>query len=531
MTQVRDGHSSEGLGRREISGLSREIAWTYASLIATTGVTLLITGFAVRRLGLHDFGLFSLIGSLALFLNIFDFGLGLAVQRASAAEIALTGGPAQQALRREINACHGAYAALGMAGMTALVGGLMFGIWLVDSGHRGDDLLLTAFFSGLAVVGSTSTSAFVGALTGRRRFRSLALASVVGAAANFLVVLTMVGVLGAGVVGLALGQFSSILFNRIILGALIRREIKWLKIVPSRPRWTDLSKVASFTLPLLVLSIGGHIITVTDLIIVGSVVSASAVGLYRLGSMIPTLAVGILYKGYDTAFPAIAGTGAISQNEIIAFLTRLFGFVAGLGFGLLALLREDIVAIVLGRVSPTAASVLFVFCLVWIANVPVHGLALTLIARGKQRSFVPLVAIEMVANLVLTVILTPRLGAIGAAVATLISLAVSNLLTLPIILRRESEIEARKLVVTGVAHVGSGFLIAALAFVGFSWLEPSVLRIILSSGLAATIGAACGYVLLGQTGREMLRSTLARRNGDRSHVAIVATPTELGVGE
>ena len=39
-----------------------------------------------------------------------------------------------------------------------------------------------------------------------------------------------------------------------------------------------------------------------------ALLSAATIGLYKLGAMIPTQAAGLLFNGYDTVFPTVAGS-------------------------------------------------------------------------------------------------------------------------------------------------------------------------------------------------------------------------------
>jgi O-antigen/teichoic acid export membrane protein len=91
----------------------------------------------------------------------------------------------------------------------------------------------------------------------------------------------------------------------------------------------------------------------------------------------------------------------------------------------------------LGHNNHDAQTVLWLFAVVWMVNSVIHPAALLLIARRRQRSIVRLVGLEYAANLVLTVALVPALGAVGSAIATLITLAASNLVLLPRILAKD----------------------------------------------------------------------------------------------
>ena len=137
------------------------------------------------------------------------------------------------------------------------------------------------------------------------------------------------------------------------------------------------------------------------------------------------------------------------------------------------MMRDDVVVVIVGHSSHLASLVLVVFCAAWIANIPVHGLALLLIARGRQGSFIPLVAAEAMANIVLTVCFVEAFGPIGAAEATLLTIAVSNLLILPYVVRREFGFSTFRVVWwNGAVPVAVGLVIPAVIALPFYVLHP-----------------------------------------------------------
>ena len=81
--------------------------------------------------------------------------------------------------------------------------------------------------------------------------------------------------------------------------------------------------MASFSAPLLLLSVAGQLISATDLVVVGAVATAASVGLYRAGSVVPSQAIVLLFTGYDTVYPHLAGTtDHVGQEDATGFSPR-----------------------------------------------------------------------------------------------------------------------------------------------------------------------------------------------------------------
>jgi O-antigen/teichoic acid export membrane protein len=361
---------------------------------------------------------------------------------------------------------------------------------------------------GLSVALNLGTASFAGIPAGRRQFHVPAIGGLVGTGVEIAVVVATIGYLH--LVALGAGFLASVLVSQGYCAWWIWKHEPWFRHLPRRIGWVDIRRVASFSAPLLVLSVSGQVISATDLVVVGAVATAAAVGLYRAGSVVPSQATFLLFTGYDTLYPHLAGTtDRVGQENATRFLTRVASFVAGAVFATVILLRVDVVVIVTGRASALGESVLVVFCCVWLANVPVHGLSLLLIARGRQNVFVWLVGVEAAANLVLTIVITVLIGPIGAAYATLVTIVVSNVIVFPHLVRHEfSEAAARRTALEALVAIAVGGASAALAAspafeIGAGWG-----RLLVGLALGGGFSCALGLVLLRQRGRSVLASML-----------------------
>jgi O-antigen/teichoic acid export membrane protein len=492
-------------------GLGTDALWAWAGLASTVAANLGVAALALRRLGAPSYGVFALVSSVLGLVAVADFGLSLSVARSEARRQA--GSEEPGVARRQVEAAH--RLCLRLALLTLAAAGLAtLGAALAPArlAHHGQ-LTPTTALVGVAASLSLGTSALAGLARGQRRFGAIAGAGWASAAANLACVATLSG--RAGLVSLGWGQLAGVLTGRAVLAAWARRQAPWFRLLPRRLPRPSLGQAAATSLPLLALSLAGQLITASDLVVVTALSSAAAAALYRLGSLVPSQASILLYTALDTSFPVVAGLAeARAQEELARLLTRVSSFVAGAGFAALVLLRSEVVAAVLGRPAPLASSVLGVFCLVWLANVPVHCLMLVLIGRGEHRLFLPVVAAEAALNVVLTVALVAAMGPLGAALATLATLAFSNLVAIPVRARRLVGLDACRMVwasgvVPALLGAGAGAAGAAPSLA----LGGGSARLALGLALGAAAALAAGWWLLGRQGRLGLRRLLSSKPG------------------
>jgi O-antigen/teichoic acid export membrane protein len=439
-----------------------------------------------------------------------DFGLQLAVIRATARDTDAFGAGERTKARNDVETAHFAYGSAGIcAALISGVAGLV--VYAVAGGLSSDEHLPAAIvLIGLSVGLSLGTSAYSGVLIGRRQFQVPAIGGVLGTTVELVIVIFTVDQLR--LVALGLGLLANVVVSQAYAAWWLRRHERWFRLVPRPHRWVTVRQVAAFALPLIVIPLAGQVIPATDLAVVGAVATAGAVGLYQAGSVIPGGIITFLFAGFDTVYPHLAGTAdSAGQEDAVRFLTRVAAFIAGAAFATVILLRADVIQVMLGRPSALAESVLIVFCGIWMANIPLHGPGLLLIARGRQRVFAPLIAAETVANIALTGPFALWMGPIGAAVATLVTIAVSNLIVFPYIARREflpgpvwgPTAAAIAIMVVGAAS--AGIVVAPLLA-----LSPGLGRLVGGLIAGGLVSCAFGLLLLRREGRSTLVGMLRR---------------------
>ncbi len=499
----------------QVTGLGRNAAWLYLNAGTSAIGGLYLLGFSFRHLGASTYGLYALAATVLGVFGTVDFGLRMFVIRATARDSGSFTDDERRQARSDVEHAHTTYAVWGFAVLVA-TGILTLLVALThDRSIAGKHIPLMVLLVGLSIALNLGTASFAGIPVGRRQFHVPAIGGLAGTGVEIAVVVVTIDRLH--LVALGAGFLASVLVSQGYCAWWIRRHEPWFRHLPRRIGWADIRRVASFSAPLLVLSVSGQVISATDLIVVGAVATTAAVGLYRAGSIVPSQATSLLFTGYDTVYPHLAGTtDRDGQESAIRFLTRVAAFVAGATFATVIVLRVDVVVAVTGHTSSLGESVLIVFCCIWLANVPVHGLSLLLIARGRQNVFIRLVGVEASANLALTIVFAVVIGPIGAAYATLVTIVVSNVIVFPHLVRHEvSSGTARRTVLEALAVSAIGGAGAALATCPAFEIGAGWGRLLVGLALGGGLTGALGLVLLRQSGRlvlaSMLRSTRAAR--------------------
>jgi len=495
-------------GTLQVSGLGHNAAWLYLNMGASALGGLYLLGFSFRQLGASAYGVYALVATVLAVFGTVDFGLKLFVIRSTARDSDSFDDDERRESRRDVLAAHNTYAVWGFAVLVATGIAMALVATISSRAFAEMQVQLLVLLVGLSVALNLGTASFGGILAGRRQFKILAIYGLAGTGVNIAIVVSTIGHLN--LVALGAGLLASVLVSQGGCVWWVHLHEPWFHQLPRPVGWAETRRVASFAAPLLVISAAGQVIAATDLIVVSAVATTAAAGLYRAGSIVPSHATTMLFTGYDTVYPHLAGTTDLDgQEKTTRFLTRVAAFAAGAMFAIMIVLRVDVVMAVTGHASDLAESVLVVFCCIWLANVPIHGLSLLLIARGRQNVFIWLVGIEAAANLALSIVFAVMIGPIGAAYATLVTIVVSNLMVFPVLVRHDlSKGGARRTVLEALVAIAVGGVSAVLAASPVLLLGAGWGRLLVGGLLGAGFSCALGLVLLRQAGRSVLASML-----------------------
>jgi O-antigen/teichoic acid export membrane protein len=475
--------------------IGRQAFMNVASVVLGGAYTIWLTAYLVAHLGTGAYGAWATITAVLLPLMVLDAGLSLLVIRAAAAHRMR---PDESAV--EVTTAHGLYLGLGGIGLVlGLVLGLLpsalLGLSEADAQQvRYTGWILAADF-GLII----GTSALPGLLRGHRRYEAIAASSLVQVAAG--VVLTVVLLPSLGLVGAAVAQLLSHLAGRLVQLVLVRRLVPWFSPVPQRPRWTYLRTVMRFSGPLIVISLASQISFSTDVLVVGAIAGATAASSIAIGSRLPILAVSLLSIATDVLFPVFVEDERRQPGRPPVLMRRALlaaGLMSGCAFLFLASARTEILALWVPGVDPIAGTVFAIYCATWAIHGPAHVLALVVIAHDRHALMAPIVVVEAIGNLVLSIALVLAYGPVGAAVGSLVAVGISNGVVLPLVTRARLGIGLGGIYGASVAGLSAGVAIAAAAWavVEVAGLADTA-RLLVQATLTGIVGLAALAVAWG----------------------------------
>ncbi len=433
----------------------RNVSTGYLKTGSTALITLVMTPVLITGLGTEAFGIWIVVGSLALYREILQFGFSTATPKYVAEYAALDD---QERLRSSIAT---AFWMLAIPGAVALVLGLGLAavfpqLFHVSSGLQGQTqvlVLIIAIDFALAI----PTDAFGGVLVGLQRYDLLNTTLITVNVAQ-AIAWAVVIVAGGGLVPLGASTVAISLLGQLWRYRVARRLVPGLSI---SPRSVDRKLVRPFTglsVWYAVQNVATLVLNRIDTIVVGIVLGVAAAGVYAVGQKF-TLAIGQLLTPVSTVFfphsselSAQRDTAGLRRSLLTG--TRILLAVAAPFALTLAILAGPLIQAWVGSGFDGAVPVvIFLAGAVSIWAVSETGLVML---EGDGRIRVPALirASEAVLNFGLSLTLAHLIGLKGVALGTLLAAAAANLLVFIPHMCRQFGLELR---------VFAGSLIAAHA--------------------------------------------------------------------
>ncbi len=492
----------------------RNVVSTYATTIVLAVVGLVMTPLLARELGREGYGIWVLVASFALYLELLEFGFGKATPKFVAEYEARhdeRGLRATIATAFWILACFGAVAAV-LGAVVAAVFPSLFGVSAEFA--TAAQILIVLILVDLSI--SIPADTFGGVLAGLQRFylinTTLIVVAVAQAIGWTIVLLTGGGLVELGIVTVALslcGQFARYL--------LARRYVPRASI---SPRLIDRRLARRFTGVsgwFFVLDISKVALVRLDTVVVGLAVGVGAAGVYAVGQRL-TLALEQLVEPLTKAFFPHSSALTVDEDHeglrrSLVVGTRLSLAIAAPIALTLAFLAGPLLDLWLGAGSGFGGAAIVVVLLA--AAVSIAALTRTgmLMLQGAGHVRVPalITAGEALLNLVLSVILAREMGLAGVALGTLIAVVVANLGGFYPYMCRQFGVRVGELSATlARAHLPA-LLAGGLVGLGIVSLEPVGL-VVLACAPAIAGSYAAVFWLTGTTpGERRQIAALARR--------------------
>ena len=432
--------------------LRRNVFLVYAVYGVTLVSGLVVTPIIIREIGTEEYGLWSFIGSLAVFLALLDFGLGPSVIRHAAEQRGRGAAEETNALASTGLAIYGVISLVTIAIAAVLVWVLPALIdvreSLVAPGRVALILTIAAFAARFPL------GLFGNLLAAQQRYDLIHLGSLVAIVVYTLLVPLLLLTVGGGIVTLALVTLGTTVLRLALPLAWLRAELPSLRLRRSLVNRDGVRGLLGFSWHNFLIHVASKVVLSTDVIVVGIVLGSVAAGHYAAPAKLFALALGMGVSLGTLLFPVLSeleGTeDRAQQRTYLLGGIRISLAVVLLAAVPLALLPDAFLAAWLGAEYEdggfTASVPVLVLLMASILFVqPSNLLTQFLIARSRHATLALARLATVAVNLVLSIVLAATVGLWGVAAATLATEAVAFAVVLPVLVRRASGIEARAL--------------------------------------------------------------------------------------
>ncbi|HVC71020.1 MAG TPA: oligosaccharide flippase family protein [Acidimicrobiales bacterium] len=478
----------------------------YLALAVTAVSAIVVTPLLLHHLGRTAFGIWVLASTVVAYLELFELGFGGASTKLVAEDAHVR---PEQAVRM-INTT---FFVLVPMGVIALVVGVAIAFFFphivqIAPHMRGEVFVcVTVLAVGLAV--SIPGDTFGGSLGGYQRFDLLSLANasmgIAIAVASVVVVL-----LGGGIVALAVATSAITVGFQGVRWAMLRHVIPGARI---RPRLIDklrLRAAANISGWFLVYALLQTSLAASDVVIVGIVLGVKPAAVYAVGAKLAKAAnlsldsLAIVFFPYASATLRNKDRDALKDIVIDGIrVTLLVGVLISL---LLMVLAGPGIRGWVGPGYDTSAHVLVILALAVGFASPVKCLAQVLLGSGDLKVLCWVSGIEVLVNVVLSIILANAIGPLGVAVGTLGGVLLVRLPGLLVIGNRAVNVAmsevVRGAIVPHILPAGAcaGVLLAGRALTGYSFIGAFVI------GIAGAVTYLVLYLTTGAPASERERA-------------------------
>ncbi len=234
-------------------------------------------------------------------------------------------------------------------------------------------------------------------------------------------------------------HFYAVATSAVLSFSLVVYSLKTLQLKTKTNSWFFLKD----SLPMMMSSSILILLGWMDTFVMGIFETDANVGIYNVSLKVASLAVFSLQAINSILAPKIAKSYAEGQTDykrLIAFSTKLNFMISSVIVVGIIVFHQFLLGM-FGEAFTAGATILFIFCAGQIINSFSGSVGVILQMIGKQKVYQNFVLAALVINLILTFILTPLYGGVGAAVSTVISMIFWNIGS-AIYLKRKKNIQS-----------------------------------------------------------------------------------------
>jgi len=396
------------------------IATSYARFLTGIVAVIFLTPFTLSMVGVEQFGLWSLCLAVTGVLGLLDMGFSTAAVKYVAE---CTGSANHEARNEAVSTLMVVYAALGALCLLLLVSLVPVGIRVFSLDLQQAEIFKNIMaITGAALAVALPLSVFRSALIGAGCFHVVNLVELGTILLNALLVVVLLST-GWSLIGLAIANASVMLSAPLLLMPLAKRMIPEFRLSVGLVRFGRMSEVAPLAAYFMLANIALLITLRSDALIIKGFLPLSAVAAYAIAAKISEYTF-LLNKQFSNALMPLvsSSSSAGDQNTVRAILidgTRFLMIIATPLLGLLFFHAEHIIHFWVGpQLHEVVLPLRVLLVAVFFSTLQLNA-ANVLGMSGGHRGVAWTMIGSALLNILLSLLLIPRLGLVGAALSTL----------------------------------------------------------------------------------------------------------------
>lgn len=466
------------------------ITTSYMRFVVAIVVVFFLTPFIVSKIGIDQFGLWSLIFSVVALFGLMDLGFATAANKYMG-EFA---GSGDHAGRNQVLATLLAiYIGLGLTCLliVAMIAARA-GVWFDLDPRMQHWFTLALWLLGSAVAINLPMNLFKAVLNGSGRMSLVNGIDLVMQLLNAAIIVVLLNA-GYGIQGLVFSTAATMLLGPLLAMLFAYRLTPALSVAPRHFSRARVRELLGFSFYFFISNIAVLIILRIDPVVIKAFLPLSAVAVYAIGAKIAEYAYYLNKQFSNALMPLVAqsrGAGDHATIDRVLLDGTRFGMSIALPFiVLLFFYADDFILLWMGEEFAGAIPVVRILLIAILSTAVQLNAANVLAMNGDHRFIAFAMAGSALMNLVLSIILIQFFGLIGVAIATAVAaFSVELLVIVPKACR------ARGISVWRFAHRSLWptlpALLPALATAwGLGWIQPTdgFFWIIIEGGVAAAV--------------------------------------------
>jgi O-antigen/teichoic acid export membrane protein len=409
--------------RQQMGHISRQSAVFFAGTVFTVAAGYLFKVYLARVLGAEALGIYALGMTLVGFLGVFNaLGLPQAAVR-FVATYAATGK----------NELLGAFIIRGsllllISNLIASAALLLIGPWISIHFYHTPALKSYLWLFALIMLLGALNSFLGQVLAGYKDVaRRTVITNFIGSPLMMVLTLALIA-LGLGLWGYIFAQVASAVIVLILLVAMVRR-LTPKKAHTFSPGLPFEKQVISFCAAVFGMEFLTFLMSQTDKVLIGFYLGAREVGIYAVAAGLVTFVPIVLQSVNQIFSPTIADLHARGEHELLGRIFQtLTKWILGLTLPLAAVIMIFAPALmrIFGHDFEAGWPILVIGAVGQLINCAVGSVGFLLLMSGHQKRLIRIQALMAIAMMLLNLLLIPKWGIVGAALAAAITNGIAN---------------------------------------------------------------------------------------------------------